>query len=516
MHKNPNTIIAEQYQSNPGYINITNDNFFMAFGMKNITSGDFIIDESIYVPVVSIISKNKSMLWLNNVTKVTIGPCEDSDKPTTGNLAGYFSINPIQGMYCIKDYYPVEMIGSEDSLYYEYISMNLNMCNNTAQNNCKPAVEVENFINQNEFVVMMTSFDVDPLSYETPFDQHGSFLSIPTNTFLLALMELSFQYLFVSTDDGVVFQNENTQRGISQSAQQIYYDQRNDGDPFLQLIFNLDKVYKVYQRTYAKLQEVLANTGGAIQIITLLSFFLSQPFVYFNFYRDLGNEYFEFEVPTKEVNGNNGLEKKKLEFSLIQYIFSFFRKNNATAQGCQRIWNKSKEILDNNLSLSKILSKIVELEKIKYLLFDEDQLTVFESMPKPIISANEKGPIVKDSVFLIGEIKKFNENFFNEEKRGSQIQLKQAHTKMFRKKMKSQMDFRMLELVELDEKKNDKRITTIAQREETDYIQILSKADELEVNLDFKQNQIFHPYIDTSSILKDLDSLKKFEKKIKK
>jgi len=46
MHQNPNTIIAQQYQSNPDYLNITKNNFFMAFGMKNITSGDFIIDET--------------------------------------------------------------------------------------------------------------------------------------------------------------------------------------------------------------------------------------------------------------------------------------------------------------------------------------------------------------------------------------------------------------------------------------------------------------------------------------
>ena len=514
MHNNPNTIIAEQYQNNPEYLNITKENFFIAFGMKNITSGDFIIDESIYVPELSIISKNKSMLWLNNVTKITIGPCEESDKPTTGNLVEYFSTNPITGMYCIKDYFPVEMMGSEDSPYYEYISMSLNTCvnnvNNTGQSSCKSEEEIESFINENEFVVMMTSFAVDPFNYETPFDQHGSLVSIPTNTFLLALLELSFQQLLVNTDDGVVFQNQNAQKGLSQSTEQIFYDQRNDGDPFVQLIFNVDKVRKVYQRTYSKLQEVLANTGGAIQIITLLSFFISRPFVYFNFYRELGNEYFEFEVPTKEMNGQTRLEKKKLEFSLIEYIFSFFRRTNATAQGCQRIWNKSKEILDNNLSLSKILSKIVEIEKIKYFLFDEDQLTVFESMPKPIISANQKGPTIKDNGLLIGEIKKFNDKFFNKEKlkRDSKIQLKKAYTEITRKQVKSSMDLRILQVVELEENKNDKKTTNDADHEEMNYLQILEKTNEPEVNFKKMQNQIFHPYIDTRCVLKDLQSLK--------
>jgi len=515
MHKNPNTIIAEQYQSNPDYLNITKENFFMAFGMRNNSSGSFIIDESIYIPEVSIISKNKSMYWLTNETKVTIGPCEEIDKPKTGDLAEYFSTNSIEGMYCIKDYYPVEMMGSEDSPFYEFISMSLNIClNNTAQSICKPAKDIESFANGNEFVVMMTSFAVDPLNYETPFDQHGSFLTIPTNTYLRALLELSFQHLIVNTDDGLVFQNENTQKGQTKSTERIYYDQREDGDPFVELIFNVDKVLKVYERTYAKLQEVLANTGGAIQIITLLSFLLSQPFVYFNFYRDLGNEYFEFEIPTKGMNDQTGFEKKKLEFSLMGYFFSFFRRTNATVQGYQRIWNKSKEILDNNLSLSKILSKIVEIEKIKYFLFDEDQLTVFESMPKPVISANEKGLVVKDNGLLIEEIKKFNEKFFQERlQRGrNQIELKNACSEIIRKKMKSQMDLRILQLVELDEKKtmNDN------EQEDTNYLQILSKSDESELNFKKMQKQIFHPYIDTSSILKDLQSLKKSGEKLNK
>ena len=281
------------------------------------------------------------------------------------------------------------------------------------------------------------------------------------------------------------------------------------------MIFKVNKVLKVYERTYVKLQEVLANTGGAIQIITLLSFFfLSQPFVYFNFYRDLGNEYFEFEVPTKGMNDQTGFEKKKLEFSFMGYFFSFFRRTNVTVQGYQRIWNKSKEILDNNLSLSKILSKIVEIEKIKYFLFDEDQLTVFESMPKPVISANEKGLVVKDNGLLIEEIKKFNEKFFQERlQRGrNQIELKNACSEIIRKKMKSQMDLRILQLVELDEKKtmNDN------EQEDTNYLQILSKSDESELNFKKMQKQIFHPYIDTSSILKDLQSLKKSGEKLNK
>ena len=134
-------------------------------------------------------------------------------------MTEYFSTNPIEGMYCILDFYPDEMMGSEDSPFYEFISMSLNIClNNTAQSNCKPVQDIESFANGNS---MMTSFAVDPLNYETPFDQHGSFLTIPTNTHLRALLELSFQHLIVNTDDGLVFQNVNIQRGQTKSTKQI-------------------------------------------------------------------------------------------------------------------------------------------------------------------------------------------------------------------------------------------------------------------------------------------------------
>ena len=149
----------------------------------------------------------------------------------------------------------------------------------------------------------------------------------------------------------------------------------------------------------------------------------------------------------------------------------------------------------------------MEIEKIKYFLFDEDQLTVFESMPKPVISANEKGLVVKDNGLLIEEIKKFNEKFFQERlQRGrNQIELKNACSEIIRKKMKSQMDLRILQLVELDEKKTMNN----NEQEDTNYLQILSKSDESELNFKKMQRRIFHPYIDTSRVLKDLQSLKK-------
>ena len=117
----PNTIIADEYKDTPDYLNITKDNFFLAFGLKS-QNGSYDSDPSIFVPQLSIVAKNKSNVNLNNVTVVSIGLCDiDNDVPKTAELQEYFQVNSVQGMFCIENYQPVEMMGSEDSLYYEYV-----------------------------------------------------------------------------------------------------------------------------------------------------------------------------------------------------------------------------------------------------------------------------------------------------------------------------------------------------------------------------------------------------------
>ena len=368
----PQTIIAQQYKNYPDYLNITKENFFFAFGIQD-SNRKFLIDDSIFTAKMMVIKDRRNQ----NIEQipVEISECKGNDIPSNSDLVDYFSVNPITKMHCIQNYYPVEIEGSEDSNYYEYLKVTINVCDNlTSSVVCKSRDYLENFLNTARFYVTLTPYAVDPTNYAKPMNQHGTFLSVITQLEQKAVMELNFQHIFINTDDGIVFQENYMQRGINLDGHQnSFFLRNNDSDPLVELNIQLDKVVQIYTRKYDKLQDVLASTGGAIKILLMAFIVLTQPVVYFNFYRDLGNEYFDFDLNESKLENH-----QPLKLGLFEYFFSFFRNKDSKSRKKAKLFEKSKEILSLNLSLTQILKKQIELEKLKFLVFDANQLILFE------------------------------------------------------------------------------------------------------------------------------------------
>ena len=88
--------------------------------MPNLNStqlNNFVLDESIFLPKIVVIKRSKNQLIKQ--TSISIEPCSFTDKPENSELDEYFATNPIIGMYCIKDYNPIQLEGSVDSSLYE-------------------------------------------------------------------------------------------------------------------------------------------------------------------------------------------------------------------------------------------------------------------------------------------------------------------------------------------------------------------------------------------------------------
>ena len=91
---------------------------------------------------------------------------------------------------------------------------------------------------------------------------------------------------------------------------------KNKRDPQVELFIQLGKVTKVYERIYDKLQDVLAQTGGSIKILLIFFAILASPVVHFNFYKDIANEYFDYEFEEKNI-----IKKEPLKFGFFHYIY---------------------------------------------------------------------------------------------------------------------------------------------------------------------------------------------------
>ena len=536
----PNTIVSDFFQPNPDYLNITKENFFMAFGMREKNTNNFILDERYYTPTMSIVSKNKSNTSLKNISDVLIKPCDDSYLPLNSNPKNYFQVNPITNMSCIADYTPVEMLGSDDIEYYEYIKISFTLCDNSTSNvTCKTNDEMIDFLIRYEFYVTFTSYSVNSLNYENPYEKLSLSYYIPTLSDQKIQLYFQYQHLIVNTDAGLIFKNPYIEKGMTKTTDKIYYVPQITNDSYFDLIIQLDKVVKTYERQYDKLQNVLASSGGAFQVLLMFAIIITKPVVSFHFYRDLANDFFEFEIPQKQ-----GGPVKKLHINLFQYIYSFFSINNEFLRIKRTVWENAKSSIDRNLSLNTILVKIAEIEKIKFLIFDDTQLVLFNQTPKPYIYFNDRQRFILDTEKRRKNKTKWDESLFVQKKSKTEADI-QAFSELVDKDEKSGIDKRIIEMIKrskfgeipkktkqktkmiemsgdlethnqklLDEKSAER--TKRRERKSSpdeNFNKVLDKSDlgpcKNDKELTAKDLYIF---IDTTTILKDLDSLKKTKK----
>lgn len=359
---NPRTIISENYVYSPDTIKLKRENFFFSFGMQMLNK-EFIIDPTIFTPSVRITKRNESNLV--SELSIDLKPCDSIDLPNNEDVAPYFEINSIKGMYCLQDYTNLTMEGSEDSTAFNFIKVNINPCQNTSDRVCKTPDEINEFFVKRRFYMNYITSSVDALNYKRPLNFHGNYFAAPTQRSFKANIFINMQYLHVHTDDGFLTSTSDLKRGLQKSSESSFFIGRNDNETFLELHFQLDKTIKNYERSYDKIQEVFASTQGVISFLIICFSLLVNPLVNFLFYQDLLNGYFNFDC-----------EGGKLNFTAQDYLCICCSKNNEKKEKMS-LFRTAKETIRQNLSLNKILKRIADVEKLKFLFMDKEQINGF-------------------------------------------------------------------------------------------------------------------------------------------
>lgn len=76
----------------------------------------------------------------------------------------------------------------------------------------------------------------------------------------------------------------------------------------------------------------------------------------------------------------------KFYVSILEYLKYKLKKFLKCKKTRKEVWiEKSEKVLRSDLDIIEILSKLKELEKLKLILFNEDQLILFESLTKPML-----------------------------------------------------------------------------------------------------------------------------------
>ena len=287
--------------------------------------------------------------------------------------------------------------------------------NGTSHVTCKNQQDINLIFNNGNFGSYLTSGVVDPGNYESPIQYNPMNFYSPVSLKTFLSVEISMQRNEILTDSGALMEDISSEMGYSKSEerQSLTLD---PPDAVFELLIRLDRIKKVFTRKYDKIQNVLANVGGIFNVLMLIGSILLKKVVDFDFSVQVSKKIFDIPDSKKATRIKMSPSGKKMNFNENKSLSSeeksvkklnLLEKFKNWKKKMTILWQAKKQ-MDMKMDLSFLMSKILDIEKIKYLIFDPDQLFLFDLIPKPKIYNTLGGKPPSDDL-----LKNYNKRLLN-------------------------------------------------------------------------------------------------------
>ena len=343
--------------------------FNLAFGLEHPTKISRFIDETIYYPkAVYYENVKQNGFFVNRIKQeIKIGKCgELKDENKFKSLLGKDDLN---NSYCFIDYdFPLK--GGYKYNEIGYIKINIYPCVNKSY--CQPKEVIDKFFENNHFSLLAKDTALIPNNYTNP----GMDVLLNTYTSIDKLMKkdyiIKFALTEIETDSGFFLQNIRKDKYLKymKDFDQFFFvesDYLFSGNEILTLTIRLDDNIYFQKRTYTKMAEVFATTGGYMQLLYTVFGLISILTKKMNIEKKLLNSLFYFNIKQKKVILSIEY-KKKLNYATsgsfnnkidndIKGIYDI-NKNNDKAKNINYI-----PYLANKSPLYRKYSKVVKSDK---------------------------------------------------------------------------------------------------------------------------------------------------------
>ena len=181
-------------------------------------------------------------------------------------LPDYFGGLNLKQLYCanFSGYY---LEGEYGQKKWRTLNFKFSKCRNFSNyNNCLNQEEIDKYLQSGYVDIFMTDKMIVPKDFKNPTKIYGKniFDSINGNEYMDYWIYL--KRLEVQTDEGIVFDQIVKTSVLSfEKTSTMKYSLLDE--TFLQVILRISINKDIYDRTYMKLQEALANVGGMVKII---------------------------------------------------------------------------------------------------------------------------------------------------------------------------------------------------------------------------------------------------------
>ena len=181
-------------------------------------------------------------------------------------LPEYFGGLNLKQLYCanFSGYY---LEGEYGQKKWRTLNFKFSKCRNFSNyNNCLNQEEIDEYLQSGYVDIFMTDKMIVPKDFKNPTKIYGKNIFDSINGKEYMDYWIYLKRLEVQTDEGIVFDQIVKKSVLSyEKTSKMKYSLLDE--TFLQVILRISINKDIYDRTYMKLQEALANVGGMVKII---------------------------------------------------------------------------------------------------------------------------------------------------------------------------------------------------------------------------------------------------------
>ena len=287
-------------QTIPSFTLNASNLFFFIIGITDKNNTRF-IDESIYRVSAIYINQykdSKGNILNKEIKNLQVEKCQKEKYNNT-----ILNQNELNNYYCIENL-DIDLIGGKNYKNFSFIEIQIYQCINNSDNSsiCKPQEIIDDTLENGHFSIQLKNIELNPNDYNYPIQPTiQEYFSSISNYFYKNIIFL-YKITNVETCTGIFYEKNNVVEDLKldDTKEDIYY--MNNKEKIISKInIRLSSGIHIQKRTYKNIFDVLAVTGGYMNI--LYYFFYLMSFIYNKFK-------FEKIIVSNLVNMDLKYEKK--------------------------------------------------------------------------------------------------------------------------------------------------------------------------------------------------------------
>ena len=370
---NPKLVSSIRNIFNPPLVYLNETNYGIAFGLQNPFTYDQFVDETIYRAEAfhmtgSRVSKGNTSYFDWKVKQLEVERCSLNKFPNA--YSDLYKDVPLTNYYCFKNN-SFSLFGTFLNPEYQYIMIKLFECKNSTERNitnCQAKSYIDEILAGAFFGFSHTDLTIDPTNYLHPNQLYaGDSYTTVSNKFFKE-MHHYLNIINFDTDKGWLMSDIKKQTFLKLDYIKEMTDFRK-ADNFLSYAIKLSTKVETYARSYSKVQNIAAEAGGFLKITSVVCLLISFYYNKSKFYEYIGQELMSEQAKESGIDperNNKNIFIKNQDYENLGKIDSTTKQNNYFNENTDNK-NISSKHKDNfkNLNMSNINIKRKKSKKIR-------------------------------------------------------------------------------------------------------------------------------------------------------